>query len=361
MKIFNFSAGPAMLPHDVLVKTKDELLDWEDQGASVMEVSHRGAAFIALADKSISDLRKLYNVPDNYKILFAQGGARGQFAAIPMNLLAKDKKALYLTSGAWSGYAAKEARIFGEIDELDIISEKNNKVIVKNLDFTDFACDYSYVHYCPNETISGVEINELPQVGDTPLIADMSSCILSKKIDISRFAMIYAGAQKNLGASGITLIIIREDLLENINKKVPGVWNYKTLFETDSMFNTPPTFAWYLCAKVFEHWLNLGGLDYIEQHNKVKAAALYEYIDSSNLYKNNVARANRSIMNVTFSTNNEELDKLFISQANQAGLKALKGHRVLGGMRASIYNAMPLEGVETLIAFMRKFEAEQTV
>lgn len=356
--VFNFSAGPAMMPKEVLQRAQAELLDWESLGTSVMEVSHRSANFMALAKRSIEDLRKLFNVPDNYQILFAQGGARGQFAAIPMNLLSENGKALYLTSGHWSTAAAKEAKLFGNVDEINILTEENGKTAVTDLDFSNIAEQYDYVHYCPNETISGVEIFDVPNVGNATLIADMSSNILSRKVDISKFGMIYAGAQKNMGPSGITLIIIRDDLIGKARRSTPSVWNYQILRDHDSMFNTPPTFAWYLCSLVFEHLLANGGIEQVELKNRAKAELLYRYIDQSNFYQNNVAAKNRSLMNVTFTTNNDELNAKFVSESNAAGLRALKGHKVLGGMRASIYNAMPIAGVEALIAFMEKFAKE---
>lgn len=360
-QVFNFSAGPAMMPPAVLAQAQQELLNWQDQGTSVMEVSHRGKYFSELAAQSVEDLRKLYNVPANYKILFLQGGARGQFAAIPMNLLSENGRALYLNSGHWSATAAKEARNFGNIDEIGIVgTNAQGKQEITRMDFSDITEQYDYVHYCPNETISGVEIFDIPNTGNAVLVADLSSNILARQIDIGKFGLIYAGAQKNLGPAGVTLVIIREDLIGRARKATPSIWNYETQTKADSMINTPPTFAWYLCALVFRHLLAEGGLDAAEARNRAKAELLYKYIDESRLYQNNVADANRSLMNVTFVTGNEELDSKFIAAALDAGLQALKGHKVLGGMRASIYNAMPLEGVQTLIRFMQKFEAENT-
>lgn len=353
--MFNFSAGPAMMPAEVLAKAQQELLNWQNQGTSVMEVSHRGKYFMELAQQSVQDLRELYQIPDNYEVLFLQGGARGQFAAIPMNLIGKKGKALYLNGGHWSATAAKEARNFAEIDEISIVDDN---LTVTNLDFRDIADQYDYVHYCPNETISGVEIFDIPNVGDTVLVADMSSNILSRPIDISRFGLIYAGAQKNLGPAGITLVIVRKDLIGQARKDTPSIWNYAVQANADSMINTPPTFAWYLCALVFKHMLQQGGLSVYQQRNQQKAQRLYDYIDQSKLFKNNVAKTNRSLMNVTFVTDNAELDAKFVAEATAAGLQALKGHKVLGGMRASIYNAMPLAGVEALIKFMQQFETE---
>ncbi len=355
--VFNFSAGPAMMPPEVLQQAQAELLNWQNQGTSVMEVSHRGKYFIELAEQSVKDFRQLFNIPSNYKILFLQGGARGQFAAIPMNLIGAKGKALYLNSGHWSATAAKEARNFAEIDEINIL-DQNGELKINRLDFSDIAEQYDYVHYCPNETISGVEIFEEPKVGNAVLVADMSSNILSRKIDVSKFGLIYAGAQKNLGPAGITIVIVREDLIGNARKATPSIWDYAVQTKADSMINTPPTFAWYLCALVFKHLLTQGGLDAMEQRNRAKAELLYQYLDNSRLFRNTVAKQNRSIMNVTFTTGNDELNAKFVAEATAAGLQALKGHKVLGGMRASIYNAMPIEGVRALVAFMQKFEAE---
>ena len=361
-QIFNFSAGPAMMPPAVLEQAQKELRNWQNQGTSVMEVSHRGKYFVELATQSEKDLRELYQIPDNYRILFLQGGARGQFAAIPMNLANKKGKALYLTSGHWSATAAKEARNFTEVDEIDILNpvhtDSNSMLKVERLDFSDIAEQYDYVHYCPNETISGVEIFDVPKVGNAVLVADMSSNILSRNIDISRFGLIYAGAQKNLGPAGITLVIVREDLIGNARQATPSIWDYAVQTKADSMINTPPTFAWYLCALVFKHLLTCGGVEEMERRNHAKAELLYAYLDQSKFYRNYVAKENRSIMNVTFTTDNDELNAKFVAEATAAGLQALKGHKVLGGMRASIYNAMPIEGVQALIAFMKKFEAE---
>lgn len=353
--VFNFSAGPAMMPPEVLQQAQAELLNWQNQGTSVMEVSHRGKYFIELAEQSVKDFRQLFNIPSNYKILFLQGGARGQFAAIPMNLIGEKGKALYLNSGHWSATAAKEARNFAEIDEINIL-DQNGELKINRLDFSDIAEQYDYVHYCPNETISGVEIFEEPKVGNAVLVADMSSNILSRKIDVNKFGLIYAGAQKNLGPAGITIVIVREDLIGNARKATPSIWDYAVQTKADSMINTPPTFAWYLCALVFKHLLTQGGLDAMEQRNRAKAELLYQYLDNSRLFRNTVAKQNRSIMNVTFTTGNDELNAKFVAEATAAGLQALKGHKVLGGMRASIYNAMPIEGVQALVEFMRKFE-----
>ena len=358
-QVYNFSAGPAMMPKAVLEQAQKELLNWQNQGTSVMEVSHRGKLFMELITQADKDFRELFHIPDNYKILFLQGGARGQFAAIPMNLIGEKGKALYLNSGHWSGTAAKEARTFCEIDELSIIETDANGVIsVNRTDFSNIAEQYDYVHYCTNETISGVEIKEIPNVGNAVLVADMSSNILSSKIDISKFGVIYAGAQKNLGPAGITIVIVREDLIGKARKDTPSIWNYEVQANADSMINTPPTFAWYLCSLVFKHLLATGGLEAVEQRNLAKAQRLYDYLNQSTFYRNYIAEPNRSVMNVTFTTDNDELNAKFVAEATACGLQALKGHKVLGGMRASIYNAMPIEGVDALIAFMDKFAKE---
>lgn len=358
MQIYNFSAGPAMMPNAVLAQAQAELQNWQGLGTSVMEVSHRGKPFMDLVSQAEKDFRTLYSIPDNYKILFLQGGARGQFSAIPMNLIGKKGKALYLNSGHWSATAAKEARLFCEIDEISIL-QQGEELGIGALDFSDIAEQYDYVHYCPNETISGVEIFDVPKVGNAVLVADMSSTILSREIDISQFGLIYAGAQKNLGPAGITIVIVREELIGNARTATPSIWNYAVQANSDSMINTPPTFAWYLCSLVFKHLLANGGISAVEARNRAKAELLYDYLDQSTFYRNTVEKANRSRMNVTFTTDNDELNAKFVAEATACGLQALKGHKVLGGMRASIYNAMPIEGVQALIAFMREFETVQ--
>ena len=358
-QVYNFSAGPAIMPKAVLEQAQKELLNWQEQGTSVMEVSHRGKLFMELITQADKDFRELFHIPDNYKILFLQGGARGQFASIPMNLIGEKGKALYLNSGHWSSTAAKEARNFCEVDEVSIIETDENGVIsVNRTDFSDIAEQYDYVHYCTNETISGVEIKDIPNVGNAVLVADMSSNILSSKIDISKFGVIYAGAQKNLGPAGITIVIVREDLIGRARKDTPSIWNYEIQANSDSMINTPPTFAWYLCSLVFQHLLATGGLEAVEQRNLAKAKRLYDYLNQSTFYRNYIAEQNRSVMNVTFTTDNDELNAKFVAEATACGLQALKGHKVLGGMRASIYNAMPIEGIDALIAFMDKFAKE---
>ena len=358
-QVYNFSAGPAMIAPEVLKKAQDELLNWQNQQTSVMEVSHRGKLFMDLIREAEQDLRNLYHIPDNYSVLFLQGGARGQFAALPMNLLREGHKALYLISGHWSNMAAKEARLFGEIDEINLLDAQNPLIKVQGLDVSAIAGDYDYVHYCPNETISGVEIFDIPKVGEKGvLVGDFSSTILSREVDISKFGVIYAGAQKNLGPAGITIVIVRNDLIGHARQSTPSIWNYEVQKNADSMINTPPTFAWYLCSLVFKHLLATGGVPAMETRNKAKAELLYNYLDNSDFYRNVVDKNNRSRMNVTFTTGNDELNTKFIAEALANGLQALKGHKVLGGMRASIYNAMPIEGVQALIAFMDKFAKE---
>ncbi|WP_162062854.1 3-phosphoserine/phosphohydroxythreonine transaminase [Vibrio taketomensis] len=353
--VFNFSAGPAALPKPVMEKAQAELLNWQNLGTSVMEVSHRGKEFIQVAAEAEQDLRDLLRVPDNYKVLFCHGGARAQFAAVPMNLLGSKSKATYIDAGFWAESAIDEAQKYCEVDKFDAKVALDGKLAVKPATEWSIADDAAYVHFCPNETIDGVEIFDLPQT-DKPIVADMSSNILSREIDVSKYGVIYAGAQKNIGPSGICIVIVRDDLLDLASDILPSLLNYKILAEKDSMFNTPPTFAWYLSGLVFKWLKEQGGVAALEQINREKAALLYNYIDSSEFYRNNIHPQNRSRMNVPFQLAKPELDELFLEQAKARGLVALKGHRVVGGMRASIYNAMPLEGVQALVEFMREFE-----
>lgn len=358
MSVFNFCAGPAMLPVDVMKIAQEEYLNWQDTGCSVMELSHRSPEFIALASKAEQDLRDLLAIPENYKVLFCHGGGRGQFSAVPLNLL--KGKADYVVSGSWSKAAVVEAKKYGDINVIDVVEEVDGLKQVVPFEQWSLSPDADYVHYCPNETVDGIEMMDIPNTGDIPLVADMSSTILSKPIDVTKFGVIYAGAQKNIGPSGLTLVIVRDDLLGNARLETPEIFNYKTAAEKDSMFNTPPTFAWYLAGLVFAWLKQLGGLVEVAKRNQQKAALLYQAIDNSPLYRNSVAMKNRSLMNVTFQLADESLDKAFLQAADKAGLKALKGHRMVGGMRASIYNAMPLEGVKALVEFMTKFEQENT-
>ncbi|WP_163931848.1 3-phosphoserine/phosphohydroxythreonine transaminase [Paraferrimonas sp. SM1919] len=354
MQVFNFCAGPAMLPPAVMQQAQAEFINWQDQGVSVMEVSHRGKPFIALANQAEADLRELMNIPDDYHVLFMHGGGRGQFAAIAQNFLGDNGKALYLTSGQWSKSAVAEARKFADVDELDITFATEDGKGAKFPALDPSQGDYRYVHYCPNETVDGIEIFEEPNA-PWPVIADMSSCILSREIDVSKYGLIYAGAQKNIGPSGLALVIVRKDMLKLPKLAMPSIADYQITADADSMFNTPPTYAMYLASLVFK-WLKAeGGVKAIEQKNIRKAATLYDYIAKSDFYTNGVATENRSRMNATFQLLNSELDGEFLQQAEKAGLLALKGHRIVGGMRASLYNAMPEQGAIALVAFMDKF------
>ncbi|NLS11369.1 3-phosphoserine/phosphohydroxythreonine transaminase [Vibrio sp. SM6] len=355
--VFNFSAGPAALPKAVMQQAQQELLNWHNLGTSVMEISHRSKEFIAVAEQAEQDLRDLLAIPNNYKVLFCHGGARAQFAAIPQNLLGEATTATYIDGGFWAASAVDEARKYCEPSVQQVKTEIDGKVAILPASEWAIAPESAFVHFCPNETIDGLEINDLPET-DKPIIADMSSTILSREIDVSKYGMIYAGAQKNIGPAGIVIVIVREDLLGYAHQTVPSILDYTVLAKQDSMFNTPPTFAWYLSGLVFK-WLKAqGGVKAIEQRNREKAALLYDFIDDSDFYRNQVHPQNRSLMNVPFQLAKPELDALFLEQADAAGLKALKGHRVVGGMRASIYNAMPLEGVQALVDFMRQFERE---
>lgn len=355
-KVYNFSAGPAILPHEVLQQAQDELLNWAGSGSSVMEVSHRGKEFDACALQATQDLRDLLKVPSNYKILFCQGGARAQFAAVPMNILGNNTSADYIDSGYWSSCAIEEAKKYCTVNELHIKTDINGLTAVKPMSEWQLSNDAAYVHYCPNETIEGIQIFEEPSFSDKIVAADLSSCILSQPIDVSRYGVIYAGAQKNIGPSGITIVIVREDLLGQAQKILPSVLDYKVLADHDSMFNTPPTFAWYMSGLVFKWLKNMGGLAAIEKRNQAKASLLYNTIDQSDFYRNTIALGNRSIMNVPFLSPSEELDKRFVAEATKEGIIGIKGHRIAGGMRASIYNAMDLNGVQFLVSFMQEFE-----
>ncbi|GAM75365.1 phosphoserine aminotransferase [Vibrio ishigakensis] len=355
--VYNFSAGPAGLPKAVMELAQKEFVDWNGLGRSVMEISHRSKEFIAVADQAEQDLRDLLSIPNNYKVLFCQGGARAQFSAIPMNLLGDKTKASYIDAGYWAASAVTEAKKYCDVQAFNAVTERDGKHAVLPASEWQIDPEAAFVHYCPNETIDGVEINDLPET-DLPIVADMSSTILSRKIDVSKFGVIYAGAQKNVGPAGITIAIVRDDLLGLASQYLPSTLSYKELAEKDSMYNTPPTYAWYLSGLVFKWLKSIGGVEEIEKRNRRKAAALYSAIDESDFYKNDVHADNRSLMNVPFQLAKPELDGLFLEQAEAAGLKALKGHRAVGGMRASIYNAMPEEGVEALIQFMREFEAK---
>jgi phosphoserine aminotransferase len=354
LRAFNFSPGPAVLPLEVLEEARDELLDWEGSGMSVMEISHRSKSFVEVATRAESDLRWLMSIPANYKVLFMQGGASAQFSLVPLNLSAPSSTADYLNTGHWSQRGITEAARYCTVHVAGDAGGEYRRVPPQTeLRFSGSA---AYVHYTPNETISGVEFGYVPETGTVPLVADMSSSILSRPIDVAKFAVIYAGAQKNIGPSGLTVVIVREDLLGRARPDTPHVFDYKAIADNQSMLNTPPTFAWYMAGLVFKWLRAAGGVAEIGKRNQAKAAMLYACIDGSRLYRNSVAADARSWMNVTFTLSNPALDSEFLDAAAAAGLKGLKGHRVVGGMRASLYNAMPIDGVEKLCNFMRDFE-----
>ncbi|NOH71028.1 3-phosphoserine/phosphohydroxythreonine transaminase [Vibrio pectenicida] len=355
--VYNFSAGPAALPREVMQKAQAEFVEWNGLGTSVMEISHRSKEFIKVAEEAEQDLRDLLCIPDNYKVLFCQGGARAQFAAVPLNLLGSSNKATYIDAGYWAQSAVKEARKYCAVDVFDAKTTKDGNLAAINVSDWNIDPQSAYVHFCPNETIDGIEISDLPDT-QLPIVADMSSNILSRKIDVSQYGVIYAGAQKNIGPAGICIAIVRDDLLDLAHDLLPSFISYKVLAEKDSMFNTPPTFAWYLSGLVFKWLKEQGGIDVIEKRNAEKARILYDYIDSSEFYSNGVHTQNRSRMNVPFQLAKPELDELFLIQASERGLVSLKGHRAVGGMRASIYNAMPIEGVKALVEFMQEFSAD---
>lgn len=356
MTTYNFCAGPAMLPAEVMQQAQAEFINWQQHGCSVMELSHRSKAFMAVAEQAEQDLRDLLRIPDHYKVLFMHGGGRGQFSAVPLNLLSHTGEADYLVSGSWSQAAAEEAAKFGRIRTLDIRQRVGEQRSLQHPSEWALNPKADYVHFCPNETVDGLEFTDLPDT-EVPLVADLSSTLLSRPIDVSRFGLIYAGAQKNIGPSGLTLVIVREDLLTRAaNKAIPAIMDYALTAKNDSMFNTPPTFAWYLAGLVFQWLKQQGGLGAMAKHNQTKAERLYQYIDRSAFYRNDVDPAVRSWMNVPFMLADDALNDRFVKEAEVAGLLALKGHRLVGGMRASIYNAMPLAGVDALIAFMQDFE-----
>lgn len=352
-RAFNFSPGPGALPEPVLRQARDEFLEWRGERASVMEVSHRGKAFMAIAEEAERDLRELMAIPANYRVLFLQGGATQHFAQIPMNI-ARGRKADYVLTGAWGEKAAKEAASLAEV-RIAASSAADGYFSIPARAGWDLDPDAAYVHITPNETIGGVEFHDTPDTGSVPLVGDMSSNILSRPVDVSRYGIIYAGAQKNIGPSGLVIVIIREDLLERIPKDLPSIFSYAAHAKEGSMLNTPNTFAWYLAGLVFKWVKAEGGVEAMAQRNAAKAALLYDYIDASGWYTNPVERASRSRMNVPFRLADAALDDAFVKEATAGGLLALKGHRSVGGMRASIYNAMPLAGVEALVAFMRDF------
>jgi phosphoserine aminotransferase len=351
---YNFSAGPAVLPKSVMLRAQAEMIDWHDSGMSVMEMSHRGKHYMSIIEKVESDFRSLFNVPKNYKVLFLQGGAIAQNSMVPLNLL-NGKKANYVVSGYWSKRSYQDALPFGD---MSIAASSESIGYTKAPDLKEWKIDSSasYIHFCSNETIHGVEYFDLPSVKTIPVVADMSSHILSRPVDISQFGVIYAGAQKNIGPAGLTIVIVRDDLLEVASPLTPSVFNWKTQAENQSMINTPTTYSIYMAGLVFEWLIELGGLAAIEKQNIKKAELLYNYIDSSDFYSNPIDTKNRSRMNVPFRIQNEDLHASFVTGAENLGMIGLKGHRLVGGIRASIYNAMPIEGVQALVDYMKDFE-----
>jgi phosphoserine aminotransferase len=354
-RVFNFSAGPAAMPAEVLAQLRDEMLDWRGQGMSVMEMSHRGKAFVGIAQQAEADLRELLAVPANYKVLFLQGGATAQFAAVPMNLTRSDSVADYVNTGAWSKKAVGEAKRYCKVNVAADAAADNYSSIPDRSGWR-LTPGAAYVHYTPNETIGGVEFLSVPDVGDVPLVADMSSTILSRPIDVSRFGVIYAGAQKNIGPAGLVVVIVRDDLLGRARPDTPTVFDWTAMSGDGSMLNTPATYSWYVAGVIFQWIKRQGGLAAMERLNRAKAERLYSTIDGSGFYRNPVRPDCRSWMNVPFVLPTADLDKPFIEGAKAAGLVSLEGHRSVGGMRASIYNAMPIEGVDALVGYMQEFQ-----
>ncbi|MDH5407531.1 MAG: 3-phosphoserine/phosphohydroxythreonine transaminase [Gammaproteobacteria bacterium] len=354
-RVYNFSAGPAVLPQAVLEQAKEEMLDWQGAGMSVMEMSHRGKAFMSIAEKAMADLRELMAIPDDYEVLFLQGGASSQFAMVPANLLRGKKTADYVNTGAWSKKAIAEAKRYCDVN-VAASDEANNFTGVPAFDTWQLNKDAAYLHYTPNETIGGVAFPFIPDTGDIPLVIDMSSSILSSPIDVSKFGLIYAGAQKNIGPAGLTVVIVRKDLIGKVIDGTPSMFDYEIHAKNDSMYNTPPTYSWYLAGLVFDWLKKNGGLTAMAEINNRKAKKLYDAIDGSDFYTNPVVPECRSVMNVPFTLADPELDKTFLTEAEKIGLCTLKGHRSVGGMRASIYNAMPEEGIDALVSFMADFE-----
>lgn len=356
-RVFNFSAGPGALPLEVLERAQQELICYGNSGMSIMEMSHRSKDYDAVIKGAEAKLREVMNIPDNYKVLFLQGGASLQFAMIPLNLLYKSFKADYIESGQFASKAIKEAQKFGDIKIVGS-SKEDKYTYIPKVPKEAYREDADYVYICANNTIYGTKFHEYPETGNIPLVADMSSCILSEPVDVSKFGIIYAGAQKNLGPAGVTLVVIREDLIGHAGDKVPAMLNYQLMADNGSMYNTPPTYGIYMLKLMFE-WIEAqGGVEELQRRNQKKAALLYDYLDQSKLFKPTAAKEDRSIMNVTFVTGNPELDAKFVKEAANEGLVSLKGHRSVGGMRASIYNAMSIEGVQKLVDFMKKFENE---
>lgn len=357
-RVYNFSAGPSMLPESVLKKAAAEMLDYEGSGQSVMEMSHRSKTYDKIIKDAEALVREIMNVPDNYKVLFLQGGGSTQFAMVAMNLMNKNNKADYIITGQWAKKAYKEAARYGDVKAVASSEDKTFSYIPKT-DKSMFREDADYVYICLNNTIYGTVFHELPDTGDIPLVADISSCIMSEPLDVSKFGLLFAGAQKNLAGAGVTIVIVREDLIGNAMDITPTMLNYKTHADADSLFNTPPCYTIYI-AKLVMDWIKdeIGGLDNMKVRNEKKVKLLYDFLDSSDMFKGTVVAEDRSLMNVPFVTGNADLDAKFVKEASEAGFVNIKGHRSVGGMRASIYNAMPYEGVEKLVEFMKKFEAE---
>jgi len=356
-RVYNFSAGPAVLPEEVLREAAEEMMDYRGTGMSVMEMSHRSKAYDEIIKDAEKDLRELMNIPDNYKVLFLQGGASQFFAEVPMNMM-KNKKAAYIITGQWAKKAWQEAKMYGEAIDVASSADKTFSYIP---DCSDLAIpeDADYVYICENNTIYGTKFWELPNTKGKDLVADVSSCFLSEPVDVSKYAVIYGGVQKNVGPAGVVIAIIREDLItDDVLPGTPTMLKWKTQADNDSLYNTPPCYGIYICGKVFKWIKKMGGLEAMKAHNEKKAKILYDFLDSSKLFKGTVEAKDRSLMNVPFVTGNEELDAKFVKEAKAAGLENLKGHRSVGGMRASIYNAMPIEGVQALVDFMKKFEEE---
>lgn len=356
-RVYNFSAGPAVLPEEVLQEAADEMLDYRGTGMSVMEMSHRSKAYDTIIKEAEADLRELMNIPDNYKVLFLQGGASQQFAMIPMNLM-KNRVADYIVTGQWAKKAYQEASLYGKANKIASSEDKTFSYIPDCSDLP-ISEDADYVYICENNTIYGTKFKTLPNTKGKPLVADVSSCFLSEPVDVTKYGVIYGGVQKNIGPAGVVIVIIREDLItEDVLPGTPTMLRYKTHADANSLYNTPPAYGIYICGKVFKWLKKMGGLEAMKERNEKKAKILYDYLDESKLFKGTVRKEDRSLMNVPFITGDEELDAKFVKEAKEAGFENLKGHRTVGGMRASIYNAMPIEGVEKLVEFMKKFEAE---
>ncbi len=357
-RVYNFSAGPSMLPESVLKRAADEMLDYQGSGQSVMEMSHRSKVYDGIIKEAEALLREIMNIPDNYKVMFLQGGASSQFAMVPLNLFTNSKKADYVITGQWAKKAAQEAKKYGNVNIVASSEDKTYSYIPK-LDKATFTPDADYFYICVNNTIYGTLYHELPDTGNVPLVGDISSCVLSEPIDVSKFGILLAGAQKNMGPAGVTIAIVREDLIGKALDITPTMFNYKTHADSDSLYNTPPCYSIYMVKLVLEWVKNeIGGLDKMKELNEKKAKLLYDFLDNSKLFKGTVVAEDRSLMNVPFVTGSDELDAKFVKESTEAGFVNLKGHRSVGGMRASIYNAMPYEGVEKLVAFMKKFEEE---